>query len=301
MSGRVLVVGSANVDVVLPGRGAAGAGRDDPGHRLGPRVRRQGGQPGRRGSGRRRARRAARPASATTRSARRTGIGWPGWASTSLTCWPRRAGAPARPTSWSTPTARTRSWSTRAPTPRSTVADLGAGQRARPAATCCWSSASCPGRSWPRRSGARRAVGARVVLNLAPSIALPADAVGARRPDGGQRGGGPAADRLRRPAGRPGRRAGGDARLSGGHPRRAAAPAGTTSTGRPSPCRPEEVLDTTGAGDAFCGALAAALAERAGPLGRPRPRARGRRRRRTPDGRPTADLTTRPVQSDYPT
>ena len=57
----------------------------------------------------------------------------------------------------------------------------------------------------------------------------------------------------------------GRAGVDGRHVRRGAGPAGTRR-GRGGRGRPaDEVVDTTGAGDAFCGALAAALAAGAGP------------------------------------
>jgi ribokinase len=106
-----------------------------------------------------------------------------------------------------------------------------------------------------------RARGARTVLNLAPAGPLPGDAlrdggpVGAQRARGGLarraarlRGGrGGAAGRARR---RPGR--GGDARRGGGG---AATAAGVLR----APAFPVAATDTTGAGDCWCGVLAAAL------------------------------------------
>ena len=155
---------------------------------------------------------------------------------------------PARRSSPSTSRARTRSSSSPAPTVSPTRRSSTQAGRLGPGDVLLCSLEVDLG-TVADAARAAHAAGARVVINLAPYAALPPDVIALADPVVVNESEMRAARRLRPRAG-----------VAARDLRRGGSAAGGRTASTAYPCRPREVGDTVGAGDAFCGALAAALA-----------------------------------------
>ena len=295
MSGRVIVVGSVNVDLVIRGERLPLAGRDGGRRDVRAAPRRQGRQPGR-GRGpartagplRRRGRRRRLRRSRRARPSPRKGSTPRSWRRSRA----RRPGSPSSSWTWA---ARTSSRSPRARTPRSSRVSSSrpsTGSASTPATSCSSATSFRPppcarpcgpvGRPAPGRSSTPprpTASTGRCWRRPTSSPRTGASSWSSPRP----RPAGPAGRRRRapRPPTSPVRRAGCSSgrRTDPGVGEAVIVTLGSSgalivAAGSPIDIPPlvVEAIDTTGAGDAFNGALAVAIAEdrplaRGGPAG----------------------------------
>ena len=277
--GRVVVLGSLNVDLVAAVERHPGPGEtilaDGP---LAAVRRRQGRQPGRRGRrrGRRRAPWSARSGTTTAAGPTVERLRSRGVDVSAV----RTVGAAPTGQAWITVDDEGENAIVVIPGANAEVAaDRRRAARPRRRATSCCSSSRCRVRTVAAAARAAHGRGARVVVNAAPYAALPHDVAALADPlvvnehEALQLGG----QRCR-------------AHLAAGDLRRRGVQLGRRAVRRHTRWTAADVVDTTGAGDAFCGALAAALAQGAD---RPAAVAAARRRARSgaaPGAQPDPEL-----------